>query len=86
MNEQLRKAIEDATTIYPWPVPMSMGGGDVLDVNSHRASQAKLIKVIERLIEQRDLMAEYAKPHYMVEPLSICFEAELIKILVKSND
>jgi hypothetical protein len=54
MNEQLRKEIEEATKVFPWPVPMSMGGGDVLDINVHRALQAKLLRVIELLVEQRD--------------------------------
>lgn len=59
MNDKLRKAIEDATKVYPWPVPMSMGGGDVLDVNSHHASQAKLLRVIELLVQRRNEWIEH---------------------------
>lgn len=46
MNEQLRKAIEDATRVEPL--------GYEVDLEVHYASQAKLLRVIELLVEQRD--------------------------------
>lgn len=46
MNKQLRKAIEKATRVEPI--------GYEVDLEVHYASHAKLLRVIELLVEQRD--------------------------------
>lgn len=46
MNEQLLKAIEEATRVYPC--------GYNVDLHDHKISQAKLLRVIELLVQQRD--------------------------------
>jgi len=51
MNEQLRKAIQEATRVEPH---REMGAGWVVDHIDHNASQAKLLCVIELLVEQRN--------------------------------
>lgn len=48
MNEQLRKAIEEATVVYPC--------GYNVDLHDHKISQAKLLCVIELLVQQRDCL------------------------------
>lgn len=53
MNEQLRKAIEEATRVKPWQVPLPIGGS-AIDIYAHNASQAKLLRVIKLLVQQRD--------------------------------
>lgn len=94
MNEQLKKAIEEATKVFPWPVPISMGGGDVLDINVHKASQAKLLRVIELLVRQRD---DWISTNILADPIVQDEEAtienyvkadnaELIAALEKKND
>lgn len=50
MNEQLRKAIEEATRVTALPIAYHTYVYEV----EHRASQAKLLRVIEVLVEQRD--------------------------------
>lgn len=47
MNEQLRKAIEEATKVYPC--------GYNVDLHDHTIAQAKLLRVIEMLVQQRDV-------------------------------
>lgn len=56
MNEQLRKAIEEATRVEPWTVPRSIMAGCeyAVDETDHDASQAKLLRVIELLVQQRN--------------------------------
>lgn len=78
MNEQLRKAIEDATRVEPL--------GYEVDLEVHYASQAKLLRVIELLVEQRDSWIKLSfKEHYMA-PFEIAKafgheDAELIAAL-----
>lgn len=60
MNEQLRKAIEEATRVDRQSI--QVGGfssfedtsHDFVIAYDHYASQAKLLRVIELLVEQRD--------------------------------
>lgn len=52
MNEQLRKAIEEATYLMSWREDGV--GGWVVSERDSKASQAKLLRVIELLVEQRD--------------------------------
>lgn len=51
MNEKLRKAIEEATTVDVMEV---FNCGDVVDSYDHTMSQSKLLRVIELLVAQRD--------------------------------
>ncbi len=51
MNEKLRKAIEEATRVDVMEV---FNCGDVVDSYDHTMSQSKLLRVIEKLVEQRD--------------------------------
>ncbi len=80
MNEQLRKAIEEATRVYPWLVPLPIGGS-AIDINAHHASQAKLLRVIEMLVHQRDKHVRWAMLHRDVEKAILEFDAELIATL-----
>lgn len=50
MNEQLRKAIEEATKVAILPIAYHTYVYEV----EHNASQAKLLRVIELLVQQRD--------------------------------
>lgn len=54
MNEQLRKAILEATRVEPWQVPHSIGAGRAVDELEHVESKAKLLRVIELLVAQRN--------------------------------
>ena len=62
VNEQLKKAILEATRVEPWTVPRSIMAGCeyAVDEKDHNASQAKLLRVIEVLIEQRDPLIVHA--------------------------
>ena len=61
MNEQLRKAILEATRVEPWTVPRSIMAGCeyAVDEKDHNASQAKLLRVIEMLVRQRNEWIEH---------------------------
>lgn len=57
MNEQLRKAIEEATRVQV------LNDGfchDTVDVIEHEAALAKLLRVIELLVQQRDDALDHA--------------------------
>lgn len=82
MNEQLRKAIEEATEMFAW---REDGIGELVvrkaDCN---ASQAKLLRVIELLVEQRDdlLMKSYEfNLEYRYVEANGALDAELIAAL-----
>lgn len=70
MNEQLRKAIEEATRVYPC--------GYNVDLHDHTSAQAKLLCVIELLVEQRDDLYELFD---VVTPKLSQLDAELIAAL-----
>lgn len=78
MNEQLRKAIEEATRVYPC--------GYNVDLHDHKASQAKFLRVIERshqlyLNAITRLEQLSADKTYSVDDVLARYEAELIAAL-----
>lgn len=75
MNEQLRKAIEEATRVYPC--------GYNVDLHDHKISQAKLLRVIELLVEQRDDLYELFD---VVAPKLSQLDAELIAALEREGE
>lgn len=56
MNEQLRKAIGEATKVAILPIAYHTYVYEV----EHNASQAKLLRVIELLVQQRDNALDHA--------------------------
>lgn len=75
MNEQLRKAIEEATRVYPC--------GYNVDLHDHKISQAKLMRVIELLVQQRDDLYELFD---VVTPSLKSLDAELIAALESEGE
>jgi transposase-like protein len=73
MNKQLRKAIREAT--------MVVDIFELYDKHQADASQAKLLRVIELLVEQRDdaITREWMDHEY--ENARITYDAELIAAL-----
>lgn len=78
MKEQLRKAIEEATRVEPWQIPYSIGMGRAVDELEHVESKAKLLRVIEMLVQQRDDLYELFD---VVTPSLSKLNAELIAAL-----
>ena len=74
MNEQLRKAIEDATRVEPL--------GYEVDLEVHYASQAKLLRVIELLVEQRD---DWISTNILTDPI-VQDEEATIENYVEADD
>lgn len=74
MNEQLRKAIEEATRVYPC--------GYNVDLHDHKISQAKLLRVIELLVQQRDcLIGQAVSYDERISVIAADHDAELIAAL-----
>lgn len=73
MNEQLRKAIEDATRVFPCDY--------TVELYDHNASQAKLLRVIEVLVEQRNKFADCCDRLMPFDEAIQPFDAELIAAL-----
>ena len=81
MNEKLRKAIEEATRVGEWKLPLESGGGYAVDKEHHHASQAKLLRVIEVLVEQRNKFADCCDRLMPFDEAIQPFDAELIAAL-----
>ena len=77
MNEQLRKAIEDATRVGHY----SFDFGPMVLADQHHASQAKLLRVIELLVEQRNKFADCCDRLMPFDEAIQPFDAELIAAL-----
>ena len=74
MNEQLRKAIEEATRVVDI--------FELYDKAQMDASQAKLLRVIELLVQQRDeALADNALPVHMTLKSISKYDADLIAAL-----
>lgn len=79
MNEQLRKAIEDATGMWTW-TDKEMGMR-VVKESDCLESEAKLLRVIEMLVKQRDCFIE---ENYWLDTERL--DAELIAALEGEKD
>ncbi len=73
MNEQLRKAIEEATRVVDI--------FELYDKHQMDASQAKLLRVIEMLVEQRNKFADCCDRLMPFDEAIQPFDAELIAAL-----
>ena len=89
MNEQLRKAILEATRVEPWQVPHSIGAGRAVDELEHVESKAKLLRVIEMLVRQRNEWIEHVdllmNSHHRNDRINQD-DAELIAALEQGRD
>lgn len=93
MNEQLKKAIEEATKIQSG-LQTNIGTGRIKNYvpeDEHDASQAKLLRVIEMLVEQRNkyifrpsVLKEFGEKQVM--ELIAEKDAELIAALGQGRD
>ena len=83
MNEQLRKAIEEATRVETG-LQSNVGTDRIKNYvpeDEHDASQAKLLRVIELLVEQRNKFADCCDRLMPFDEAIQPFDAELIAAL-----
>jgi hypothetical protein len=81
MNEKLRKAIEEATRVVDW----HFDRGVFVHVDDCKASQAKLLRVIEMLVEQRDEAIRVQELRDLSHPTSE-YENSVVKHLTAKAD
>lgn len=81
MNEQLRKAIEEAINI-PSTFPLKMEMVVMVDAKEYSESKAKLLRVIELLVQQRDcLIGQAVSYDERISVIAADHDAELIAAL-----